>query len=104
MKKIGLTGWILVAMVAGIAVGLTVHYSASESWSQSFSTHISIVTDIFLRLIKMIIAPLVFSTMVVGIGKLGDIRALGRIGGKTLAWFLGASFLSLLFGLVVMNI
>jgi Na+/H+-dicarboxylate symporter len=52
----------------------------------------------------MIIAPLVFSTMVVGIGKLGDIRALGRIGGKTLAWFLGASFLSLLFGLLVMNV
>jgi Na+/H+-dicarboxylate symporter len=104
MKKIGLTGWILVAMLAGIVVGLTVHYTASESWAQSFSTHISLVTDIFLRLIKMIIAPLVFSTMVVGIGKLGDIKVLGRIGGKTLAWFLGASFLSLLFGMLVMNV
>jgi len=103
MKKIGLTGWILVAMVAGIAVGLTVHYVATETWSLSFSTHISLVTDIFLRLIKMIIAPLVFSTMVVGIGKLGDIRSLGRIGGKTLLWFLGASFLSLLFGMFIMN-
>lgn len=104
MKKIGITGWILVAMLAGIIVGLTVHYTASESWAQSFSNHISLVTDIFLRLIKMIIAPLIFSTMVVGIGKLGDIRVLGRVGGKTLAWFMGASFLSLLFGMLVMNL
>ena len=64
----------------------------------------SILTDIFLRLIKMIIAPLVFSTLVTGIAKLGDIRAVGRIGGKTLLWFLGASLISLLLGLIIMNI
>ncbi len=104
MKKISLTGWILVAMLAGILVGLIIHFTASEHWAESFSSRISIVTDIFLRLIKMIIAPLVFSTLVVGIAKLGDIKSLGRIGGKTLGWFIGASFISLLLGLLIMNI
>ena len=64
----------------------------------------SIMTDIFLRLIKMIIAPLVFSTLVTGIAKMGDIKAVGRIGAKTLAWFLGASLISLLLGLLIMNL
>ena len=63
----------------------------------------SLIADIFLRLIKMIIAPLVFSTLVVGVAKLGDIKAVGRIGGKTLGWFLGASFLSLMLGLLLVN-
>ena len=104
MKKIGLTGWILIAMVAGIGTGLLAHYNSSEEWIKNFSSYISIITDIFLSLIKMIIAPLVFSTLVVGIAKLGDIKAVGRIGSKTLLWFVGASLLSLLFGLVIMNI
>ncbi|HMH32825.1 MAG TPA: dicarboxylate/amino acid:cation symporter [Puia sp.] len=104
MRKIGLTGWILIAMIAGIITGLLVHYNASPPWLENFSSRISIFTDIFLRLIKMIIAPLVFCTLVVGIAKLGDIKAVGRIGGKTLAWFIGASFLSLLLGMLVMNI
>lgn len=104
MKKISLTGWILVAMLAGILAGLVVHFTASDSWAVSFSSNISIITDIFLRLIKIIIAPLVFSTLVVGIAKLGDIKSLGRIGGKTLGWFIGASFISLLLGLLIMNV
>ncbi|HTQ63983.1 MAG TPA: dicarboxylate/amino acid:cation symporter [Puia sp.] len=104
MKKIGLTGWILIAMVAGTATGIIIHESVSANRIESFSSSISIITDIFLRLIKMIIAPLVFSTLVVGIAKLGDIKTVGRIGGKTLIWFLGASLLSLTFGLIIMNI
>lgn len=64
----------------------------------------SILADLFLRLVKMIIAPLVFSTLVVGVAKLGDIRAVGRIGGKTLLWFLGASFMSLFLGAVIVNL
>ena len=63
----------------------------------------SVIADIFLRLIKMIVAPLVFSTLVVGVAKLGDIKAVGRIGGKTLAWFFGASFMSLMLGMVLVN-
>jgi Na+/H+-dicarboxylate symporter len=63
----------------------------------------SILADIFLRLIKMIVAPLVFTTLVVGVAKLGDIKAVGRIGGKTLLWFLCASFTSLLLGMMLVN-
>jgi Na+/H+-dicarboxylate symporter len=64
----------------------------------------SLLADIFLRLIKMIVAPLVFSTLVVGVAKLGDIKAVGRIGGKTLLWFIGASLMSLVLGMVLVNI
>lgn len=65
---------------------------------------ISILTDIFLRLIKMIIAPLVFSTLVVGVAKLGDLKAVGRIGGKTMLWFITASLISLTLGCILVNI
>lgn len=64
----------------------------------------ALLADIFLRLIKMIVAPLVFTTLVVGVAKLGDINSVGRIGGKTLLWFLGASFMSLLLGMLMVNI
>ena len=64
----------------------------------------TILADIFLRLIKMIVAPLVFTTLVVGVAKLGDIKAVGRIGGKTLLWFLSASLMSLLLGLILVNL
>jgi Na+/H+-dicarboxylate symporter len=103
MRKIGLTGWIMIAMVTGVILGLWVHYNCTVAQKDSFSGGISVLTDIFLRLIKMIIAPLVFSTLVVGIAKLGDVKAVGRIGGKTLLWFMGASLLSLVLGLIIMN-
>ncbi len=64
----------------------------------------SLLADIFIRLIKMIVAPLVFTTLVVGVAKLGDIKAVGRIGGKTLLWFISASLMSLLLGMVLVNI
>jgi Na+/H+-dicarboxylate symporter len=64
----------------------------------------TLLADIFLRLIKMIVAPLVFTTLVVGVAKLGDISAVGRIGGKTLLWFLCASLMSLLLGMLLVNI
>ena len=63
----------------------------------------SLLADIFIRLIKMIVAPLVFTTLVVGVAKLGDIKAVGRIGGKTLLWFISASLMSLLLGMVLVN-
>ena len=93
----------MIAMVAGVLLGLWVHYNGSPSQVAAFSDVINVLTDIFLRLIKMIIAPLVFSTLVVGIAKLGDIKAVGRIGGKTLLWFMGATLLSLSLGLIVMS-
>ena len=64
----------------------------------------SVLADVFLRLIKMIVAPLVFTTLVVGVAKLGDIKSVGRIGGKTLLWFISASLLSLLLGMVIVNL
>lgn len=64
----------------------------------------TILSDIFLRLIKMIVGPLVFSTLVVGVAKVGDINAVGRIGGKTLALFIGATFVSLLLGMLLVNL
>jgi len=63
----------------------------------------SILSDVFLRLIKMIVAPLIFTTLVVGVAKVGDIKAVGRIGGRTLLLFIGAGFVSLLVGLVLVN-
>jgi len=65
---------------------------------------LTLLSDIFLRLIKMIIAPLVFSTLVVGVAKVGDINAVGRIGGKTMLWFVSASLLSLCLGLILVNL
>jgi Na+/H+-dicarboxylate symporter len=103
MAKISLTGWIMIAMVAGVLLGLWVFYNGNPRLVSGYSAVINVVTDVFLRLIKMIIAPLVFCTLVVGIAKLGDIKAVGRIGGKALLWFLGASFLSLLLGMVLMH-
>jgi Na+/H+-dicarboxylate symporter len=63
----------------------------------------SLLADMFLRLIKMIVAPLVFTTLVVGVAKLGDINSVGRIGSKTLGWFISASFISLLLGMIMVN-
>ncbi len=78
--------------------------NASLSLRDKMVEPFSLLADIFLRLIKMIVAPLVFSTLVVGVAKLGDISAVGRIGGKTLLWFLAASFMSLLLGMLMVNI
>ncbi|MEO6151122.1 MAG: dicarboxylate/amino acid:cation symporter [Mucilaginibacter sp.] len=63
----------------------------------------NILSDIFLRLIKMIVAPLVFTTLVVGVAKVGDIKSVGRIGGKTLLWFLSATLVSLVLGMILVN-
>lgn len=64
----------------------------------------SLMADVFIRLIKMIVAPLVFTTLTVGVAKLGDIRSVGRIGGKTLLWFISASLISLVLGMILVNL
>ena len=105
MKKRKLTTWILLAMLAGIGVGWMCHQLLpSPESAKNVAGYISLVTDIFLRLIKMIIAPLVFSTLVVGIAHMGDAKALGRIGLKTMGWFVSASLMSLILGMVLVNI
>jgi len=98
-----LTFYILVAMVLGIITGYLVHENASDEFVPKFAANIKLLTTIFLHLVQMIIAPLVFCTMVVGIAKLGDLKAVGRVGGKALLWFVSASVVSLLIGMVLVN-
>ena len=100
----GLTGQILIAMLLGAVLGVIIHNAATLETAQEFSNKIKMLATIFIRLVQMIIAPLVFTTLVVGIAKLGDIKAVGRIGGKALAWFFTASFISLLIGMLYVNL
>ena len=98
-----LTLYIVLAMALGIVVGYVVHTNASAETIASFSKNIRLLSNVFIRLVQMIIAPLVFSTIVVGIAKLGDLKAVGRVGGKALLWFVTASLASLLLGMVLVN-
>jgi Na+/H+-dicarboxylate symporter len=87
-----LTTWIFVAALVGIAAGWAGHtFSPDAAAAASVAGYFSILSDIFLRLIKMIIAPLVFATVVSGIAGVGDAKAVGRIGGKAILWFVTAS-------------
>jgi Na+/H+-dicarboxylate symporter len=90
-------------MVLGVLVGYVVHQAATPEWISGFAANIKLLTTIFLRMVQMIIAPLVFSTLVVGIAKLGDLTAVGRVGGKAMLWFITASLVSLLIGMVLVN-
>ncbi|MEA1649543.1 dicarboxylate/amino acid:cation symporter [Nitrospirillum sp. BR 11164] len=103
MQQKRFTLFVLGAMVAGIAVGAVGHNLPAADGASLAGT-LSILTDIFLRLIKMIIAPLVFSTLVVGIAHMEDVAAIGRVGVKTLGWFLLAGIVSLILGLVMVQI
>jgi len=103
LRKHQLTFFILIAMVLGIVVGYAVHENAEPGFIQKFDKNVRLLTTIFLRLVQMIIAPLVFSTLVVGIAKLGDLKTVGRVGGKALLWFVTASLMSLLLGMVLVN-
>ena len=92
------------ALVAGISVGSAIHtYVADEVLRQEIAGYCQIGTDLFLRLIKMIIAPLVLSTLSVGIAHMGDPARLGRVGARTLGWFVLASLISLSLGLVMVT-
>ncbi len=105
------TLYVAIALMLGIVVGeilnLTLGSSDTTQPNPVLSQVIevfSVLTDIFLRLIKMIIAPLVFSTLVVGMAKMGDIQTVGRIGIKALLWFFSASIFSLLLGMLLVNV
>ena len=100
-----LTFYILIAMVIGIVLGITLNRTIDDATTiKNVTGYISILTDLFLRLIKMIISPLVFSTLVVGIAHMGDTSALGRIGARSIGWFLSASLISLSLGLIMVNL
>ncbi|MGO4304168.1 dicarboxylate/amino acid:cation symporter [Cupriavidus sp. RAF12] len=100
-----LTTHIVAAMVAGIAVGWLCHTLAKDAQSaKEIAGYFSIVTDIFLRMIKMIIAPLVFATLVGGLASMADGGAVGRIGLKAMIWFVSASAISLALGMLLVNL
>jgi Na+/H+-dicarboxylate symporter len=99
------TTLILIAMVLGIAVGYACNIAFPDAkTAATIAGYISLVTDLFLRLLKMIIAPLVISTLIVGITHMGSGSSLGRIGLKTMGWFVTASLVSLLLGMFMVNI
>ncbi len=105
MSSKKLTHFILGAMILGIISGYLAHtFGAASGFAVKYVEYISVLTDIFLRLIKMIIAPLVFSTLVVGISRMGDASAIGRVGLKTFSWFISMSLVSLLLGLLMVNL
>ncbi len=89
----------------GIVVGWALNVSIGDADRlKEIAGYFSIITGLFLRLIKMIIAPLVFSTLVVGIAHMGDTAALGRVGVRAVGWFIGASLVSLTLGLILVNL
>ncbi len=104
-KSNRLTSLIMIGLILGIVVGYICHSLApNAAAARTMSGYFSIITDVFLRLIKMIIAPLVFSTLVAGIASLGDTKAVGRIAVKSLAWFISASLISLMLGMFLVNV
>jgi Na+/H+-dicarboxylate symporter len=105
-----LTYYILAGLVLGVVVGWAINASIADGTPEAqarlngIGGYFSIVTALFLRLIKMIIAPLVFSTLVAGIAHMGDTAALGRVGAKAIGWFVCASLVSLTLGLMLVNL
>ena len=105
-----LTTYILIGLVLGIVVGWALNASLNDGTPEAaarlkeIAGYFAIVSTLFLRLIKMIIAPLVFATLVQGIVHMGDTAALGRVGGRAILWFVGASLVSLTLGLILVNL
>ena len=93
---------IIVALILGVVLGGIIHYQFPDT-KEVFSKNIKLLGTIFIRMVQMIIAPLVFSTLVVGIAKMGDMKMVGRVGAKAMAWFISASLISLLLGMVLVN-
>ncbi|WLH03088.1 dicarboxylate/amino acid:cation symporter [Pseudomonas beijingensis] len=105
MKKNKLPRRIAMGIALGVLVGWACHHFAgSEQSAKEIASYFSMVTDIFLRMIKMIIAPLVFATLVGGIASMGNSRSVGRIGARAMAWFVTASVVSLLIGMGLVNL
>ncbi|MBV7500204.1 MULTISPECIES: dicarboxylate/amino acid:cation symporter [unclassified Achromobacter] len=100
-----LTRYIGIAMVLGIVVGYVCNkFAQTPEEAKQIASYFSLITDIFLRMIKMIIAPLVFATLVTGLASMSDASAVGRIGMRAMIWFIAASAISLLLGLALVNI
>jgi proton glutamate symport protein len=95
MKRPSLTAWIFIGMAAGVAVGAA---------APGFASHLEPVSHIFLRLIRSIIAPLIFATLVYGVAGSGDLKQMGRIGLKAIVYFEIVTTLALFLGLAIVNL
>src|SRR6266478_2392817 len=95
MKRVSLTSWILAGLVAGVVFGAAFPTPARE---------LGILGAIFLRLIKSIIAPLLFGTLVSGIAGTGNVKTMGRIGGKAILYFEIVTTIALVVGLLAVNL
>jgi len=97
--------YVMVGLLLGIALGTACYYSFPDKGTAAdVAKYMSLVSSVFLKLIKMIIGPLVLSTLVVGIGHMGDAATVGRVGAKTMGWFVSASIVSLLLGLFMVDV
>jgi Na+/H+-dicarboxylate symporter len=104
-RKMPAAALILAALVLGIIVGYMIFISYPDKKSATqIAGYVSILSDVFLRLIKMLIGPLVFSTLVVGIAHMGDAASVGRVFAKALGWFITASLVSLVLGMALANL
>jgi Na+/H+-dicarboxylate symporter len=104
MKANRLSGFILAAMFMGVVAGYIFNATApTPEAAKNIASNLNLITTVFLRLIKMVIAPLVFCGLIVGLAAMGDARSVGRAGAKALAWFFGASLVSLSMGLILAN-
>lgn len=93
---------IIIALLVGVGIGGIVHVKYPEN-AEPFAKNIKLLGTVFIRLVQMIIAPLVFTTLVVGIAKMSDIKMIGRVGTKAMLWFISASLISLFIGLILVN-
>ncbi|SMO59242.1 Na+/H+-dicarboxylate symporter [Chryseobacterium rhizoplanae] len=93
---------IIIALLVGVGIGGVVHVKYPEN-AEPFAKNIKLLGTVFIRLVQMIIAPLVFTTLVVGIAKMSDIKMIGRVGTKAMLWFISASLVSLFIGLILVN-
>jgi Na+/H+-dicarboxylate symporter len=97
--------YVMIGLLLGIVLGTASYYSLPDkATAAEVAKYMSLVSSVFLKLIKMIIGPLVLSTLVVGIGHMGDAATVGRVGAKTMGWFVSASIVSLLLGLFMVDL